>query len=107
MMNLVSLLKTMQKAFSINMSNEITAVISLFIGVSILLGVGMMIMSNSVSDCTQMDNYDSSLADNAQTNGWVSTCFDNNSSVQVAFGLMTLVTLIIAAAAILFIVRML
>jgi len=89
------------------MSNEITAVISLFIGVSILLGVGMMIMSNSVSDCTQMDNYDSSLADNAQTNGWVSTCFDNNSSVQVAFGLMTLVTLIIAAAAILFIVRML
>ena len=93
--------------FHFNMSNEITAVISLFIGVSILLGLGMMIMSNSVSDCSAMDDYDSSLADNAQTNGWVSQCFDNNSQIQVAFGLMTIVTLVIAAAAILFIVRML
>jgi hypothetical protein len=89
------------------MSNEITAVVSLFIGVSILLGVGMMIMSNSVSDCTQMEGYDSSLADNAQSNGWVAQCFDANSSVQMSFGLLTLVTLIIAAAAILFIVRLL
>ena len=88
------------------MSNEITAVISLFIAASIMLSLGMVILSNSVSDCSAMDNYDSSLADNAQTNGWVSQCFENNSSVQVAFGLMTLVTLIIAAAAILFIVRL-
>jgi hypothetical protein len=93
--------------FLFNMSNEITAVISLFIGVSILLGLGMTIMSNSVSDCSAMDDYDSSLADNAQTNGWVSQCFENNSQTQIAFGIMILVTLIIAAAAILFIVRLL
>ena len=89
------------------MSNEITAVISLFIGVTILLSVGMMIMANSVSDCTQMEHYDSSLADNAQTNGWVAQCFESNSQVQVSFGLLMLVTLIIAAAAILFVVRLL
>ena len=87
------------------MSNEITAVISLFIGVTILLSVGMMIMSNSVSDCTQMEGYDSSLT--TQTNGWVLQCQEANSSVQMSFGLLTLVTLIIAAAAILFIVRLL
>ena len=89
------------------MSNEITAVISLFIGVTILLSVGMVILSNSVSDCTQMDNYDSSLADNAQTNGWVAQCFESNESVHVSFSIMILVTLIIAAAAILFVVRLL
>ena len=89
------------------MSNEITAVISLFIGVSILLGVGMMILSNSVSDCTQMDNYDSSLADNAQTNGWVAQCFESNSQTHTAFSILILVTLLISAAAILFIVRLL
>ena len=89
------------------MSNEITAVVSLFIGVSILLGVGMMILSNSVSDCTAMENYDSSLADNAQTNGWVAQCFEANSQVHVSFGILGLITLLIAAAAILFIVRLL
>jgi hypothetical protein len=52
-----------------------------------------------------MEGYDSSLT--TQTNGWVLQCQEANSSVQMSFGLLTLVTLIIAAAAILFIVRLL
>ena len=87
------------------MSNEITAVISLFLAVSIMLGIGMMILSNSAQDCTALPQYDSSLT--TQTNGWVLQCEASAENTRNAFSVLVIITLLIATAAILFIVRLL
>jgi hypothetical protein len=80
------------------------ALIGAFIGIAILLGIGVQILGNSVSDCTQLADYDSTLTTQV---GWAGQCESNNSAVQNAYALLMIVLIVIAAVVILTVVKLL
>ena len=86
------------------MESNIQALVGAFIGVTILLGIGTQILGNSVQDCTNLSDYDSSAT--TQT-GWAGQCEANNSQTQNAYALLIIVLIVIAAVVILTVVKML
>ena len=85
--------------------NNIMALVGAFIGIAILLGIGTQILGNSVQDCTNLSDYDTT-ADAVQT-GWSGQCEANNSQTQNAYALLIIVLIVIAAVVILTVVKML
>ncbi len=74
-----------------------------FIGIAIMLGVGVQILGNSTFDCT-------GLAGNATPGNlteWQATCDNSNTDTRSAYNLLLVSLIVVAAVAILFIVRML
>jgi len=69
-------------------------------------GIGTQILGNSVQDCTNLSDYDTALASDAQT-GWSGQCEANNSQTQNAYALLIIVLIVIAAVVILTVVKML
>lgn len=86
-------------------SSAIMGVVSAFIGIAIMLGIGTMILGNTTMDCTTLDGYDSTTP--ADSTGWAATCLDSNTSTQNAYALLIVILIVVAAVAILFVVRML
>ena len=99
--------------------NNIMGMIGAFIGVAIMLGIGVLILGNAVSDCTDLPDYNATAPadnqtvggvkvtlDNQQT-GWAGQCVSNNDSTQSAWSLIVIVLIVIAAVVILAVVKML
>jgi len=84
------------------------ALVGAFIGIAIMLGIGVQILGNTVSDCTTLPDYDTTR-DNAATNqtGWAGQCLSNNTQVQNAYTLLVIILIVVAAVAILSVVRLL
>jgi len=90
------------------MENNIMALVGAFIGIAIMLGIGVQILGNSVQDCTTLPDYNATLADtSAAQSGWASQCFANNDQTQNAYTLIVIILIVVAAVAILSVVRML
>jgi len=84
------------------------ALVGAFIGIAIMLGIGIQILGNSVQDCTTLPDYNASLADtSAAQAGWASQCFSNNDHTQNAYTLLVTILIVVAAVAILSAVRLL
>jgi len=85
--------------------------IAAFVGVAIMLGIGVQILGNSVSDCTTLPDYVAADLVTADTDGnqtgWAAQCYTNNNSTQNAYTLLVIVLIVIAAVVILSVVRML
>ena len=97
-------------------SNNIMGLVAAFIGVAIIIAIGAQILGNSVSDCSTLPGYHStnSTMDENGTSGaldtstdWALQCEDINDSTQSAFGLLIIVSIVIAAVIILSVVKML
>ena len=100
--------------------NNIMGMIGAFIGVAIMLGIGVLILGNAVSDCSDLPDYNAT-APGANENdaagndltiennqvGWAGQCEDNNTSTQSAWSLIVIVLIVIAAVVILAVVKML
>ena len=84
------------------------ALVGAFVGIAIMLGIGVQILGNSVQDCTTLPDY---VASNANTSagqvGWASQCYANNDQTQNAYTLLVIILIVVAAVAILSVVRML
>lgn len=80
-------------------SGTIMALVGAFIAVAIMIGIGTIILGNVVPDCTV-------LSGNA-TSGWQGICETNQTSTQSAYSLLGVIMIVIAAVAILYVVRML
>ena len=107
--------------------NNIMTMIGAFIGVAIMLGIGVLILGNAVSDCTDLPDYNTTIPFKNGTTlegserdaagnfltvannqvGWAAQCLDNNDSTQSAWGLIVIVLIVIAAVVILAVVKML
>ncbi len=85
--------------------NNIMALVGAFIGIAILLGIGTQILGNSVQDCTNLSDWDSTSG--ATQTGWALQCQSNNTSTQNAYALLIIVLIVIAAVVILTVVKML
>ena len=87
-----------------DIETNISAMVGAFIGIAILLGIGVQILGNSVQDCTNLSDYDASAS--TQT-GWALACEQQNESTQSAYALLVIVLIVIAAVVILSVVKML
>jgi len=76
-----------------------------FIGIAIMLGIGVQILGNTVSDCTTLPDYNSTAG--ATQTGWAGQCESNNTQVQNAYTLLVIILIVVAAVAILSVVRLL
>ena len=110
-------------------SSSIMALVAAFIGIAIMLGVGIQILGNvqTSTNCTSLPGFNSTGLTNGtgpfgsypgsgthpptQTgfkySGWSLSCLTNNTSIQNAYTLLIVIMIVIAAVAILFVVRML
>ena len=87
------------------MENNIMALVGAFIGIAILLCIGTQILGNSVQDCTNLADYNSTAG--ATQTGWAKQCGDNNTQTQSAYALLIIVLIVIAAVVILSVVKLL
>jgi NADH:ubiquinone oxidoreductase subunit 3 (subunit A) len=87
------------------MENNIMALVGAFIGIAILLGIGTQILGNSVQDCSNLADYDSTAG--ATQTGWALACESQNTQTQNAYSLLMIVLIVIAAVVILSVVKML
>ena len=81
------------------------ALVGAFIGIAILLGIGTQILGNSVQDCTNLSDWDTTSG--ATQTGWALQCQSNNTSTQNAYALLIIVLIVIAAVGILTVIKML
>lgn len=105
--------------------NNIMGLVGAFIGIAIMLGIGVQILGNSVQDCTSLPDWNGtvpSAADRAgnysagqapysatigHQSGWSLQCLTNNSQTQNAYTLLVIILIVVAAVAILSVVRLL
>lgn len=81
------------------------ALVGAFIGIAIMLGIGVQILGNAVQDCTTLPGYNTTTG--ATQTGWPGQCETNNTSTQNAYTLLVIILIVVAAVAILSVVRML
>jgi len=80
-------------------TTNIMGLVAAFIGIAIMLGIGIQILGNTTFDCA-------SLEGNA-TSDWQGQCETAEDDTQSAYNLLLVILIVIAAVAILFVVRML
>ena len=98
-------------------SSTIMGLVAAFIAVAIMLGVGIQILGNvqTSTNCNGLPGFNSTgTVVSPYTNdpdqkysGWALSCINNNTSIQNAYTLLIVIMIVIAAVAILFVVRML
>ena len=86
-------------------SNNIMGLVGAFIGIAIMLGIGVQILGSSVQDCTALPDYNTTAG--AVQTGWSAQCDTNNTQTQNAYTLLVIILIVVAAVAILSVVRML
>jgi hypothetical protein len=95
--------------------NNIMSMVGAFIGIAVILGIGIQILGNSVQDCSSLPDFNGTVPsvnqtgvtlDNQQT-GWAAQCISNNAQSQNAYTLLVIILIVVAAVAILSVVRML
>lgn len=98
-------------------SSSIMGLVAAFIAVAIMLGVGIQILGNvqTSTNCLSLPGgltgtfhtKGSNNVTSANATGWALSCVNNNTSIQNAYTLLIVIMIVIAAVAILFVVRML
>ena len=76
-----------------------------FIGIAIMLAIGVQILGNAVQDCTALPDYNATGG--ATQTGWSLSCESTNTQSQNAYTLLIVILVVVAAVAILSVVRML
>ena len=76
-----------------------------FIGIAIMLAIGVQILGNAVQDCSTLPGANATTP--ASSTGWAGQCETNNTQAQSAYTLLIVILVVVAAVAILSVVRML
>ncbi len=64
-------------------SNNIMQMVGAFIGIAIMLSIGIQILGNSVQDCTDLPDFNATAG--ATQIGWASQCESTNTQTQSAY----------------------
>jgi len=88
-------------------TGTIMGLVGAFIGIAIMLGIGVQILGNSVQDCTSLPDFNVTQGVGGQLTGWSAACENTNEQSQNAYALLIIILIVVAAVAILFVVRML
>ena len=77
-------------------TTNIMGLVAAFIAIAIMLGIGIQILGNTTFDCSSLNN-----------TGWQAQCTQAETDTQSAYNLLLVILIVVAAVAILFVVRML
>ena len=100
-------------------SSSIMGLVAAFIGIAIMLGIGIQILGNTqqsvncgtlpggLNGGTGVSDSKHTTFNTANATGWALSCVNNNTSIQNAYTLLIVILIVIAAVAILFVVRLL
>jgi hypothetical protein len=80
------------------------ALITVFIGLAVMLGIGTLILSGSVMNCEGITDYDPNST--TQT-GWSLACENVNDQSQSSYALLGVILIVVSAVIILAVLRML
>ena len=72
---------------------------SAFIGIAILLAIGIQILGNAVQDC-------SGLSGNTAFPGWKQVCEANSQNTESSYSLLGVILIVVAAVAVLAVVKL-
>ena len=86
-------------------SGSLMAYVGSFIAVTIMLGVGTLILGGATTDCSNVSGYDSITP--ASSTGWAAQCLSNAEQAQAGYALLMITLIVIAAVVVLSVVRML
>lgn len=86
-------------------SGNLMQLVGSFIGIAIMLAIGIQILGNSVQDCSNLPGYD--VATPANSTDWAAACIDGNTQTQAAYALLIIILIVVAAVAILSVIRLL
>ena len=86
-------------------SGSLMAYVGSFIAVTIMLGVGTLILGGATTDCSNVSGYDSIIP--ASSTGWAAQCLSNAEQAQAGYALLMITLIVIAAVVVLSVVRML
>lgn len=85
--------------------NQIMVMVGAFIGVAIMLSVGVVILGNTQTNCTSVTGYNSTTP--SASTGWGLSCYNANTQSQSAYNLLIVTLIVIAAVVILAVIKML
>jgi hypothetical protein len=68
-----------------------------------MLGIGTLILSGAVMDCSDLDGYDSVTP--ADSTGWALNCENVNQQSQASYSLLLVILIIVSAVIILVVLR--
>ena len=93
--------------------NSIIGMAGGFIALAIMLGIGTLILGGAVTDCSDLTGWqggsDSTLADTDADRhvSWAKQCVENNEQSQSGYALLQISLIVMAAAVVLIVVRLL
>ena len=85
-------------------TTNIMGLVAAFIAIAIMLGIGIQILGNTTFNC---DNLPGQAVGNASATSWAAQCEQAETDTQSAYNLLLVILIVVAAVAILFVVRML
>ncbi len=90
-------------------SSTIMGLVGAFIAIAIMLGVGIQILGNvqTSMNCATLPGNAGTHQTTSNATGWALSCLNENTSVQNAYTLLIVILIVVAAVAILFVVRLL
>lgn len=90
-------------------STTIMAMVGAFIAVAIMLGIGIQILGNvqTSTNCATLPGNAGQHQTTLNSTGWALSCLNANTSIQNAYTLLIVILIVIAAVAILTVVRLL
>ena len=88
------------------MEGNVSQLVGSFIAIAILLAVGIQVLGNAVQDCSSLPGFSSNTTATAHT-GWAASCESEQDQAIDAYGLLGIILIVIAAVAILFVVKLL
>lgn len=90
-------------------SSTIMALVGAFIGIAIMLGIGIQILGNvqTSTNCASLPGNAGEHQTTSNATGWALSCLTTNTQAQSAYNLLIVILIVVAAVAILFVVKML
>ena len=98
------------------MDNSLMTYVGSFIAVAIMLGIGTLILGGSVTNCSTITGWNSTVPSANETTrvanapdqtGWSLQCQTNNTQSQAGYNLLIITLIVLAAVVVLAVVRML
>lgn len=85
--------------------NMIIGIIGLFVGISIMIGIGVTILGSVSIDCKTLDGYNPTTP--SASTGWAGSCVNAANQTASAYSLLLVILIVVAAASILFVIKLL
>ena len=90
-------------------SSTIMGLVGAFIAIAIMLNIGVQILGNvqTATNCANLPGNAGIHQTTANATGWALQCLQQNTNAQSAYTLLGVILIVVAAVAILFVVRLL